>query len=144
MTELILSLGSNQGDRYHYLQSAVSYVSDALAVSDVRVSSFVETAAWGGVSQAPFLNAVMVCDTLLLPRKCLAITLAIEKRMGRKTFYGDKVICDDDFIVPHPLLHHRLFVLESLSEVLPDFVHPVLNDTSKMLLSHKKEGVYAC
>ena len=59
-------------------------------------------------------------------------------------FYGDKVICDDDFIVPHPLLHHRLFVLESLSELLPDFVHPVLNDTRKMLLSHKKEGVYAC
>ena len=69
MTELVLSLGSNQGDRYHYLQKAVSYVSDALAVSDVRVSSFVETAAWGGVSQAPFLNAVMVCDTLFFPRK---------------------------------------------------------------------------
>ena len=70
MTELILSLGSNQGDRYHYLQSAVSYIRDALAVADVRVSSFVETEAWGGVSQAPFLNAVMVCDTLFSSRKC--------------------------------------------------------------------------
>ncbi len=40
--------------------------------------------------------------------------------------------------MPHELLHERRFALEPLSEIAPDFVHPVLGETVSELLSTGK------
>ena len=58
MTRAVLSLGSNLGDRFGYLRSAVRGFADAL----VAASPVYETAPWGGVEQADFLNAVLIVD----------------------------------------------------------------------------------
>lgn len=50
-------------------------------------------------------------------------------------FYDDKVINEDNLIVPHPRLHERLFVLEPLNEICPSFVHPVLQKSISELNS---------
>ncbi|MGB0963185.1 MAG: 2-amino-4-hydroxy-6-hydroxymethyldihydropteridine diphosphokinase, partial [Mycobacterium sp.] len=57
MTSVVLSIGSNVGDRMGWLQSVVDGLEAVQAVSPVY-----ETEAWGGVDQAPFLNAVVVAD----------------------------------------------------------------------------------
>jgi len=58
VSRVVLSIGSNLGDRLARLQAAV----DGLGDSVQAVSPVYETDAWGGVSQGPFLNAVVIAD----------------------------------------------------------------------------------
>ncbi|MDT5206091.1 MAG: 2-amino-4-hydroxy-6-hydroxymethyldihydropteridine diphosphokinase, partial [Mycobacterium sp.] len=58
MTRVVLSIGSNLGDRLARLQSVL----DRLGSTVQAVSPVYETAAWGGVEQGPFLNAVLIAD----------------------------------------------------------------------------------
>ena len=59
MSRVVLSIGSNLGDRLALLQSVVDGLDDAVR----SVSPVYETDAWGGVEQGPFLNAVVVPTT---------------------------------------------------------------------------------
>ena len=61
MTRVVLSIGSNLGDRLARLQSVVDGLLNE-SVTLLAVSPVYETAPWGGVEQAPFLNAVLVAD----------------------------------------------------------------------------------
>ena len=56
MTRAVLSLGSNLGDRFGHLVSAVRGFADVL----IAASPVYETAPWGGVEQPDFLNAVLI------------------------------------------------------------------------------------
>ena len=58
MSRVVLSIGSNLGDRLAWLQSVVDGLDGAVRV----VSPVYETDAWGGVEQGPFLNAVLVAE----------------------------------------------------------------------------------
>lgn len=58
MTRVVLSIGSNLGDRLARLQAAV----DGMGETVLAVSPVYETDAWGGVSQGPFLNAIVIAD----------------------------------------------------------------------------------
>ena len=56
-------------------------------------------------------------------------------------FYNDVIIVDGKNLqVPHPKLHERLFVLEPLAEIAPEFVHPrtgkTIQELHRDLLSH--------
>jgi 2-amino-4-hydroxy-6-hydroxymethyldihydropteridine diphosphokinase len=71
--------------------------------------------------------------------------LKIEASMGREReqvfgprnididilFYDNLSIDSTNYtpnlIIPHPLLHNRKFVLLPLSEIAPNFVHPIIN-----------------
>ena len=58
MSRVVLSIGSNLGDRLARLQAAV----DGLGETVSAVSPVFETDPWGGVSQEPFLNAIVLAD----------------------------------------------------------------------------------
>ncbi|MFH1868759.1 MAG: 2-amino-4-hydroxy-6-hydroxymethyldihydropteridine diphosphokinase [Candidatus Omnitrophota bacterium] len=49
-------------------------------------------------------------------------------------FYDDVMMKGNNLVIPHPLLHERLFVLEPLSEIAPDLMHPVLKRSIKDLI----------
>jgi 2-amino-4-hydroxy-6-hydroxymethyldihydropteridine diphosphokinase len=126
MSRVVLSIGSNLGDRLALLQSVVDGLGDAVR----SVSPVYETAAWGGVEQAPFLNAVLVADDPALNchewlRRGQELENAggrvRDRRWGPRTLDVDLVTChdgptelrsDDEVLtLPHPLAHERAFVL---------------------------------
>ncbi|MCZ8378243.1 2-amino-4-hydroxy-6-hydroxymethyldihydropteridine diphosphokinase [Mycobacterium sp. CPCC 205372] len=126
MTRVVLSIGSNLGDRLGRLQSVVDGLGDAVRA----VSPVYETEAWGGVEQGPFLNAVLVADDPALDghgwlRRGQQLEEAAGRvrgqRWGPRTLDVDLVTChdgdtevtsrDDGLTLPHPLAHLRAFVL---------------------------------
>lgn len=126
MTAVVLSIGSNLGDRLARLQSVV----DGLDGTVVAVSPVYETDAWGGVDQGPFLNAVVLGDDPELdPHGWLRRAHQLEdaaqrvraQRWGPRTLDVDLVSCrdsdgevtvrDDVLTLPHPYAHVRAFVL---------------------------------
>ena len=134
MTRVVLSVGSNLGDRLARLQAAVDAVGPAVRA----VSPVYETDAWGGVDQGPFLNAVVVADDPGLDahawlRKAQAIESANqrvrEQKWGPRTLDvdlvcvtddGAEVVCDDpDLTLPHAFAHERAFVLTPWLDVEP-------------------------
>ena len=137
-----LGLGSNQGDREQLMAQAIEMLSVALG-APVRLSSTIETEAWGFVSPNPFLNMVASFSTDVPPIELLYVIEDIERCLGRKTksvggvysdrpididilFYGDRIISTERLTVPHPRLHERLFVLAPLAEISPRLMHPLL------------------
>ena len=125
MTSVVLSVGSNVGDRMMWLQSGGDGLDSVMAVSPVY-----ETDAWGGVGQSPFLNAVVLADDPALDahdwlRRAHELEDAAQRnrdqRWGPRTLDVDIVTCreadsevkvhDDALVLPHPYAHVRAFVL---------------------------------
>ena len=77
-----LSLGSNEGDRVLWLESAIKLMS-AQCGSLVGRSSIYETKAWGITDQPDFLNMAVCVETVNTPEELLTIILDIETGMGR-------------------------------------------------------------
>jgi 2-amino-4-hydroxy-6-hydroxymethyldihydropteridine diphosphokinase len=130
MTRVVLSIGSNIGDRLARLQSVV----DRLGGAVQAISPVYETAAWGGVEQGPFLNAVLIADDPTLDgpgwlRCAQEMEQAADRvrgqRWGPRTLDVDLISCyqtspvgdtevfsrDDSLTLPHPMAHLRAFVM---------------------------------
>ncbi len=128
-----LGLGSNLGDRWATLASAVAGLPDVVAVSAVY-----ETEPVGGPPQGSYLNLVAGLRTALTPRELLGVAQALEAEAGRvrtvrfgpRTLDVDvlwvegEAVEDSDLVVPHPRLWERRFVLAPLAELAPDLVPP--------------------
>jgi len=140
-----LSLGSNLGDRRVNLRNAIGRL---LELGDVlEVSSVYETEPVDVTDQPWFLNCAVAIRTGLQPRDFLKGILAIETTMGRERtvpkgprvididilLFGAQTIHTPELSVPHPALGRRRFVLEPLSEIAPEVVHPVLKKTIREL-----------
>mgnify|MGYP003288580583 CR=1 FL=1 len=48
--------------------------------------------------------------------------------------YDDIVLDSPNLTIPHPLMHKRTFVMEPLTEIAPELVHPVLHKSMKEIL----------
>jgi len=131
-----LGLGSNLGDRRSFLAAAVHRLGEAGPV--VAVSSLYETAPVGGPPQGSFLNAVVVVDTTLGPRRLLELAQVVEREAGRRRLvrwgprsldvdlllYEGPPVEEPGLRVPHPRLTARRFALEPLVEAWPGAALP--------------------
>ena len=50
-------------------------------------------------------------------------------------FFDHAVIDTPDLVIPHPCMHRRSFVLVPLSEIMPEYVHPVLGKSVRDMLN---------
>lgn len=142
-----IGLGTNLGDKSANLAKAKELMEQAGMVI-IKQSSLLETEPWGGVEQDGFLNQVVEIETWLTPETLLDTLLAIELDMGRVRevrwgprlidldvlFIEDQTIYTDKLIVPHPYVAERDFVLQSLVEIAPHYIHPVLKKPIRQLL----------
>lgn len=144
----LIALGSNLGDSRRLIGEALETLRISDGIKDLRASSLIVTKPYGYTEQADFLNGAALCRTLLSPQALLRLLQSIEQRAGRVRdihwgprtldldliFYDDAIIRTPALTVPHPDMHNRDFVLMPASELMPDYVHPVLGKTVRQLL----------
>ncbi len=150
----LVGLGSNLGDRLGNIESALSLLRGIPHCEVDRVSRIIETSPCGYADQPDFLNCAASVLTSLSPEALLQGMLAVEKALGRVRlvpggprtvdldllFHGASVVSTPLLTLPHPRLHERLFVLEPLAEIAPDFMHPLLKKTVIDLLRCLREN----
>lgn len=141
MEEVLLSLGSNMGDRAEPLRKALSMIGERVG-EVTAVSGIYETDPWGFSADTSFYNMVAAVKTRLEPLEFLAGILAIEALLGRVRnagadsytsrpididilFFGDRIVDTSGLIIPHPRLQQRRFVLVPLNEIAPEKIHPL-------------------
>lgn len=147
MSTVVLSIGSNLGDRLARLQSVIDGLDGAVRA----VSPVYETPPWGGVEQGPFLNAVLIADDPAMDshgwlRRAHELEAAAdrvrEERWGPRTLDVDLVACHDgvhevtcddaELTLPHPLAHQRAFVLIPWLAVDPDATLTVAGESRRV------------
>jgi 2-amino-4-hydroxy-6-hydroxymethyldihydropteridine diphosphokinase len=127
-----LGLGSNLGERWGYLRTAVK----SLGPMVTGVSPVYETIAVGGPIQGPFLNLVVEIETDLSPDELLDLCHRLEReadrvrtvRWGPRTLDVDLLLIEGRTVdqpnlqVPHPRMAQRKFVMAPLADLAPDLV----------------------
>ena len=154
--QVILSLGSNLGDREANLQGAVDALRDTPDVVVVDVSPVYETAPVGGPEESgAYLNIVLLADTTLSVDTLLDRAHAVEQAFGRvrsvpgapRTLdvdlitYGTKSIETEELTLPHPRAHERAFVLAPWLDIEPEAVLPGLGRVDTLLAEVGMAGV---
>ncbi|MCB5261146.1 MAG: 2-amino-4-hydroxy-6-hydroxymethyldihydropteridine diphosphokinase [Candidatus Cloacimonetes bacterium] len=138
-----LLLGSNMNDPAGQLKLALQHIAALPELQVLKISSLQRTKPYGKTDQDDFFNQVLKLQSPLAPEDMLSTLLNIEKQMGRQRgqkwgpriidldilLIQDMMIETEKLIVPHYDLHNRLFVLELLTEIAPDAMHPKLNKT---------------
>ena len=142
MPRCYLGLGGNVGDVPAVFRSTLQDLA-AAGVSPLQISPLFLTAPVGPQAGSPYHNACVVVETSLQPRKLLKLVQQLEDaagrvrdvRWGERTLDIDLLACGDvaqsdaELTLPHPGLIYRRFVLDPLSELAPDWRHPVLART---------------
>lgn len=134
----VVALGSNQGDRVNFLKNALTELKNDSRIQITKVSKIYQTKAVGGVTENPFLNAVLELETDLTPNQVLDFLKDVEiknlrirqQKWGDRTLDLDLITCDDlvldseELTIPHPLAHTRGFVLVPWVEINPQAYIP--------------------
>lgn len=134
-------MGSNMGDRAHYIFSAIQMIHKREDSEVTAVSSVYRTTPVDYDHQPDFFNVACGIKTHLSAYQLLDVTQSIEQLLDRdrKIRFGprtididiltyDKIIIQSDRLtIPHPRMHERAFVMIPLSEILSD-----LNMTSPL------------
>lgn len=156
MNTVFISLGSNIGNRFGYLQQAVRLLQQVERMNVVNVSSVYETDPVGYEDQAAFLNMVVEIKTSLTPHEILKKCNEIEAQLGRTReihwgprtvdldilLYNEENMKTQDLIIPHPRMMERGFVLIPLVELQVNLVDPQSKQLIADVAHVQKEGVH--
>jgi 2-amino-4-hydroxy-6-hydroxymethyldihydropteridine diphosphokinase len=154
MSNAVLSIGSNIGDRLAQLRSATARLGPYLTAA----SPVFQTPPWGPVRQQPFLNAVLlVTDPEAAPADWLQRAQACEQAAGRtreqrwgpRTLDVDVITVDDlrsddpVLTLPHPRAAERAFVLVPWWSVDPEAELPGHGSVLRLLQALPPQEVAA-
>lgn len=152
MAQVVIALGSNEGDRLGMLRAGLEScraLCEPGREHALRKSAIYETEPVGP-ADAPFLNAVVSFACQLPPDALLAALKQTEAGQGRNfealrwsnrpldldiISYGTLILGTPELTIPHLQCHERAFVLEPLREILPGWRHPQYNQTAAELLA---------
>ena len=146
---VVISLGTNLGDKLKNLKNALSNIAGFGSI--LNKSRIFCSDPWGYDSENEFLNMGLVIKTSMEPMQLLKKLKTIEKQMGRGPkvvqSYQDRIIDldiliysgftidDEELSIPHPKIKERKFSLLILKDLFENEFIPDLNDSpDKMLL----------
>jgi len=162
----ILCLGANLTEPIYQIERAKELLTDPKAglptgsgtkgktLRILRESIIRQTTPYGLTNQPAFFNQVIEIETSLEPPLLLLRLKKIEETMGRSPsikwgprlididiIFMERMIMDEpDLTIPHRDIENRLFLLELLMELIPDFEHPVLCLSIRQLFALRKAG----
>jgi deoxyguanosine kinase len=147
--QIVLSIGSNQGDRLENIESCIALIHQEVGTV-IQVSKLYETPAWGFESDA-FYNCALLLHSTSSAQKILNQVLKVEKQLGRirsnqqgyqsRIIDVDLIVFDDEIIdseklqVPHPLMQNRKFVLLPMNDLKLNWKHPVFQKSISDLIA---------
>lgn len=150
MSEAVLSLGGNLGNREKTISEAISEISELKNVELISQSALYETVALtlaGEDENAPkFLNCAVKIRTKLEPKKLLKKLFEIENKHGRVRLerwgprtldidiiaFGSEILQTKSLQIPHPRAHQRGFVLIPWAEIDSEAVLPGHGSVAKL------------
>lgn len=150
-----LLLGSNLGERQLIIEKAITLINEKVGPIFIR-SNYYETAAWGKSDQPNFINIAIGVKTNLPPLLLLKQILAIEEDLGRVRhekwgarlididilLYDNEVInVGEELVIPHPEMQNRKFVMEPLTAIAPNIIHPVLKISMHHILQNLTDSL---
>lgn len=152
MHKIFLGIGGNIGNKKKNFIRCRELIEKRLG-KIILLSPVYETPPWGFSSENNFWNQVICCETNLEPEILLKEIHQIEILFGRERksngyssreididilYFDDFILKSDSLVIPHPLIHERMFVLKPLSDIAPEFIHPVLQKNSLQMLDSCK------
>ncbi len=153
LKKVVLALGSNMGDCKLNLEKAITSIANIAEV--ISVSEVYETEPVGYLEQANFFNAVILCQTVLLPDQLLNVCKKIESKMGRVAsfrnaprpididiiFYEGVSMESENLQIPHPRWSERDFVISPLFDIFDNSLFEVnfKCDVCKVLTASQKK-----
>ena len=128
---VILSIGSNLGDRLKYLQDSIEEIKK-IPSKIIFQSRILETKALEITNQPDFLNCVLLMETTLSPINLLNELQQIEIRLGRiKRYdkgpreidldiltYDNLEMANDRLTLPHHSIETRPFIKELMRDLV--------------------------
>ena len=146
--EVVISLGTNLGDKLKNLKNAINYIKVYARV--INKSRIFCSEPWGYDSENEFLNMGLIIKTSLEPILLLKKLKGIEKKMGRapkliKSYqdriidldiliYKKFIIDNEELSIPHPKIKERKFSLLILKDLFENEFIPDLNDNAEKML----------
>jgi 2-amino-4-hydroxy-6-hydroxymethyldihydropteridine diphosphokinase len=140
MNTVTIALGSNQGNREHFIKEAIQGITTKVGQLEL-CSPFYENKAQGFESQNLFLNGCIVVQTTMEPKDILIELKEIESHLGRLKndshgyasrpidldiiLFENKILQHSDLYIPHPRFRERIFVLRPLCDIQPNAIDPV-------------------
>jgi len=147
--KVVLSIGSNLGDRLKTIQLCIASIHSEIATV-ISVSKIYETPAWGFESE-PFYNCAILIHTNKTPQKLLSSVLKLEKKLGRvrkdATSYqariididiiaiDEEVLLTENLVIPHPQMENRKFVLLPMRDLNLNWEHPIFKKSIAELIA---------
>lgn len=156
-TVILIALGANLNGPHGSAIETLQKCTDFFALKNIKLikSSNIWISAPVPVSDQPWYhNAVCEVETDKSPHDLLALLRDIETENGRTRHirneartldldliaYREKIIKTDTLLLPHPRLHERSFVLMPLREIVPHWVHPLLDQSVDEMIKQMPTG----
>ena len=138
-----IGIGSNLGHKVNNCLQSIKKIGQLPNCNVIARSSLFKTEPQGVTGQDWYANCVVKIKTTLTPSELLTSLMNIELDMGRIRkkkweariidldilLFNQEIISSESLSIPHPRLHKRRFVLEPLTELAPDLIHPILKLT---------------
>ena len=130
-----VGIGSNLQEPRRQVELAIAMLDDLPGCHVVYRSSLYQSAPFGDVEQADFINAVAAVETAVPPAILLSCFKELERSQGRDPdaerwgprvldldilLYGSDVMDSENLQIPHPGIAERNFVLLPLREIAAD------------------------
>ena len=142
------NLNSNFGNRFDNISIAINSLIDK-KFNFKKISNFYETPSYPNKTLPTFLNVGLFGSFDKNYQELLETIFLIEKKIGRKkTKKNEPRVCDIDIIdfngvsineenlsIPHKKCHIRNFVLFPISQIDPNWEHPVLKKKVNYLIN---------
>jgi len=146
--EIVISLGTNLGNKKDNLEKAISLLKVQLEI--VKFSNIYESEAWGFKSKNTFLNMGILVNPTFNALKLLKFLKHIEISMGRIfnnkkgysdriidldiLLYGDQIINTPNLKIPHVKIAERKFSILIIKDLLGESLLPIFKKTASTML----------